>query len=428
MKVLIISHNPVSEQSSMGKTFLSLFSQFDSRQLCQLYIYPTIPSGKHCGSYYRVTDKEAVKGAFLRSRIGGEISEERISGDQAAYEHAGDESLYRNRKNKSATRRLLRDVVWKLAPWYNRGLREWLDKQQPTCIFVAPGVAEFIYDFSLRISRERGIPIVTYVCDEYYFVREPESPVDKLRLKRLRGKIDRLMAKTERLVVISQELNGEYSAHFGVNTRTLMTGSAFTPLEQVPRRDAPGAISYFGNVRSNRYISLGQIGSALDDLNRELGTNYRLKIYTSEKDRGILDHLTQFQSVQMCGFVTGKAFETALRGADVLVHVEAFDDESIDKVRHSVSTKIADSLASGVPLLAYGPEEVSSMKHLLRHDCAITATSARQLTEALRKAFTNEEARRGAVENALKTAREYHDSQRNSRELEGILRLLSKEQ
>jgi hypothetical protein len=30
MKVLIISHNPVSGQSNMGKTFLSLFSKFDS--------------------------------------------------------------------------------------------------------------------------------------------------------------------------------------------------------------------------------------------------------------------------------------------------------------------------------------------------------------------------------------------------------------
>ena len=44
MKVLIISHNPISNQSNMGKTFLSLFSQFDKEELCQLYIYPVIPN------------------------------------------------------------------------------------------------------------------------------------------------------------------------------------------------------------------------------------------------------------------------------------------------------------------------------------------------------------------------------------------------
>ena len=418
MKVLIISHNPVSEQSNMGKTFMTLFSQFDREELCQLYIYPTVPNGQHCTSYYRVTDKQAVKSLLTRKNIGGEVVAEET---QAAYEKAGDEALYRNKKNKSAARRLARDMVWRCAPWYNAGLKAWLDRQAPTCIFVAPGVAKFIYDFALRISAERKIPIVTYVCDEYYFVKEPASSLDRLRLTLLKKKIDKLMAKTSHLVAISRELEENYGKKFGLPVTRVMTGAAVEPAKDKETMQQPDAVCYFGNVRSNRYISLGQIGHALDKINEKQGTAYRLKIYTSEKDEQILAHLRQFQSVELCGFVSGAAFAETLSKAPLLLHTEAFDEENIDKVRNSVSTKIADSLASGIPLLAYGPEEVSSMKHLIRNHCALTAVSEAELPKMLQKAFGDKEARREVVKNALAVAEKYHDSVKNSKLLHKIL-------
>lgn len=422
MKVLIISHNPVSEQSNMGKTFMTLFSQFRQEELCQLYIYPTVPNAQYCRSYYRVTDKQAVKAVLSRKPIGGEVVAEP---SQTAYEKAGDEALYRNKKNKSALRRLARDAVWQCAPWYNEKLKTWLDRQAPTCIFVAPGVAKFIYDFALRISRERKIPIVTYVCDEYYFVKRPESALDRLRLRLLKKKIRQLMTQTDRLVAISRELEENYGKEFGLPVEVIMTGGAVESAREEQLAQAPDAICYFGNVRSNRYISLGQIGKALDEMNREKGTSYRLKIYTSEKDQQILEHLRQFSSVELCGFVTGAEFTETLSRAPLLLHTEAFDEESIDRVRNSVSTKIADSLASGIALLAYGPEEVSSMKHLIRNGCALTAVSPEELPRMLETAFTDANARQAVVKNALDTARQYHDSAKNSCRLYRVLQEVS---
>ncbi len=59
MKVLLLSHNPVTTYNNMGKTFLSLFSAFRPEELCQLYLYPAVPDTACCGSYYRFTDREA---------------------------------------------------------------------------------------------------------------------------------------------------------------------------------------------------------------------------------------------------------------------------------------------------------------------------------------------------------------------------------
>lgn len=421
MKVLIISHNPVSGQSNMGKTFLSLFAQFDREELCQLYIYPVIPNENRCASYYRITDKDALNSVVRLKKAGGEISADRITADQGLYEDAQDQAFYKSRKNKSALRRLLRDAMWAMAPWYTGQLKAWLERENPDCIFVAPGVAKFLYDFALRISRQRKIPIVTYICDEYYFVKKPAQRLDMLRLKLLQRKMEQLMRATGHLVVISEELKEAYSRHFGVDTTVIMTGAAVSSADDRMVCENPRNICYFGNIRCNRYMNLARIGRTLDEMNREYGTDYRLKIYTAEKDPQILGEFREIRSVEICGFVTGAEFDRAFRSADLLLHTEAFDEASMDFTQHSVSTKIADSLAAGIPMIAYGPGKISSMAHLLRHDCAIAAVSPDRLRGALETALTDKEARARVARNARIAAARYHDLGRNGKQLRDIL-------
>lgn len=43
-----------------------------------------------------------------------------------------------------------------------------------------------------------------------------------------------------------------------------------------------------------------------------------------------------------------------LREADIVLHVESFEQKSIDKVRYSLSTKVADCLQSGAFVLGIG--------------------------------------------------------------------------
>lgn len=421
MKILIIGHLPVATQNNMGITFLSLFSRFQRQELCQLYIYPAYPDVDRCASFYRVTDKEVLS-SFLKFRAPGkEVDKALIKPTQGLYEVASDESFYRSRKNKSALRRLLRDGMWKLSRWYSPALKQWLREQDPDCIFVAPGVAKFLYDIALKISKKHDIPIITYICDEYYFVNTPSELADKLRLRLLQGRIRKLMERSAHLVVICDELKKAYGEGFGVETTTLMTGSSTAVADRAKCAEAPRSVCYFGNIRCNRYLSLAQVGKTLQEINRERGTDYRLKIYSSEKDPEILETLQSVPTVELCGFVTGDAFREAFGRAELLLHVEAFDSQSIDYVRHSVSTKIADSLASGKPLLAYGPEEVSSMKHLCRHRCALIAHDPEALKQMLLTAFTDPEIAKETAQRALQTARCCHSSDQNGQQLQQIV-------
>ena len=316
--------------------------------------------------------------------------------------------------------RLIRDFVWKLSPWYSPKLKKWIEKEKPTHIFLAPGYAKFIYDIALRISKDYQLPIITYICDEYYFVSRPASLAERFRLSLLKKKMDTLMKKTSCLVAICDEIKVKYSEHFQVPATTIMTGADALPLQSENAKGTPNSISYFGNLGCNRFQSLCDVGRALESINRRQGTSFTLKIYTNEKDSKILGMLSEISTTCLCGFVTGDAFQKAVSNSDLLIHVEAFDQESIDLVKHSVSTKIADSLACGIPFLAYGPDAVSSMKHLIRHDCALISTSKETLESMLETAFFQSEERDRVVRNALQTSTEYHNKQKNSANLRSV--------
>ena len=320
----------------------------------------------------------------------------------------------------------MRDAMWKFSPWYGSDLKKWLDQEKPNCIFVAPGVAKFMYNIALKISKQCGIPIVTYICDEYYFVRKPSQWLDRLRLALLQRKIERLMACTRHLVVISEELKEAYASKFGVDATTLMTGAACLSEKKLEPTKNPTNICYFGNIRCNRFVSLREIGRELESINEEKGTDYKLKVYTAEKDPQILAQLEGVSAIELCGFVSGTAYQQAFAEAHLLLHTEAFDESSIDFTQHSISTKIAESLASGIPLLAYGPDSLSSMKHLLRHKCSLTATSKEELRSMLLTALENPKAREIVTTQAIKVAEQMHDSRRNSEMLRQILMDISK--
>lgn len=422
MKVLIISHNAISTTNNMGKTLQSLFSEFNKEELCQLFIHPMLPDIDICSSYYCISDEEVLHSMFFGKKPGHVLDKESVFEQQKNVKNFSSDTYENARKNNtSSMKRLLRDFMWKLSKWDNQYLEQWLKTEKPTCIFLAPGYAKFIYDIALAISEKLNIPIITYICDDYYFLKEPKRFLDKLQLKLLQKKTDELFQKTVHLIAICEEIKTTYVNKFGTEATVIMTGSDFEVENDIKIKSNPTSLSYFGNIRCNRNISLAEVGRALDEINQQEHTEYKLKIYTSEKDSNILSVLDGIESVQMCEFVIGDEFRKAFKSADVLLHVEAFDEESMDLVKNSISTKIADCLGSGIPFVAYGPEGVASIKHLLRCECALIATKREDLKKSILVALKDREKIVRVVEKANKTAIKYHGKKQQSLKLKKIL-------
>ena len=283
MKVLLLSHNPVTTYNNMGKTFLSLFSAFRPEELCQLFLYPAVPDTACCGSYYRFTDREALHSIWDRHAVGGEISSDPACHDKFTSEK--EERTYRSPRSRSEPMRLARDLIWQLSRWDHPGLKAWLDRERPDVLFVAPGKQELLYDIALTLARERHIPIVSYICDDFYFLQGQNAFWAKLRQKRLRRKIAALLQETALTVTICPELAARYHESFGAEVTDVMTCPPFAvhPYTE-PGRDAlHRCLTYMGNLGCGRGQPLLELGQTLDALNRQEGTDFTLEIYTDHK-------------------------------------------------------------------------------------------------------------------------------------------------
>ena len=416
MKLLIISHMPFLSYDAMGKTFCSLFSSFKRCELCQLYIYPSIPDVDRCESVYRITDRDVLKGLFKKN-LGKVIDESEIGkAGNELFKSAEEKKILKTTKNKRPFRRLMRDVMWKISHWYSKNLVDWINKEKPTIIFIAPGTARFLYDMALKISKKFSLPIVTYICDDYYFVKNNGSFLRRVQVRLLKKKTEKLIARTGMIISICEEIKRNYENEFNVSCKTLMTGASFCvdDAEKYYREEKhdDNALVYLGNIRYNRFKSLVQIGQSLDRVNEDHGTDYKLKIYTSDKNDEIIKCLESVKSIKILGFISGEEFLQTLCSAEVLVHTESFDEEMIDLVKNSISTKIADSLASGRKFLAYGPKGIASIDYLNDNGLAFVATKESELEDVVYKSLTEDG--HAIIDRARKFAKQNHDSQKNS--------------
>ena len=421
MKVLIVSHNPFSTYQSMGKTFMSLFSQFEKKELCQLYIYPTIPDIDVCNSYYRITDKDVLKSYFHFGKV---LSREIKSNEiditvHEKFENKKDEKLYSREKNYFTM--LGRDLMWKFSKYYNVSLRKWISKEKPTCIFLAPGEAKFIYDLAMKISYEYKIPIITYICDEFYFVKRPKKLLGRIQLQLLQNKINKLMKNTKEIITICDELKRQYSEKFHVPAITIMTGTSFQIAAEPKKTNKIDSITYLGNLAYKRDESILELGKELDNLRKNHGIECKLKLYTGSLDEKMKEAIKNSNSIEYCGYVTGEEFARVFHDAQMLLHVESFDENCIDRVKNSISTKIADSLASGIPLLAYGPSNIASISYLKKNECAYVITQKEFLEEKLKQVLLDEKKRIEIKKKGLLVAKKNHDSIVNSNTIKDII-------
>ncbi len=167
-------------------------------------------------------------------------------------------------------------------------------------------------------------------------------------------------------------------------------------------------VSYIGNLGLNRWKPLVEIGLAL----KRMGLF--LDIYSGETRKKVLAQLNNSNGIRFHGAIPANKVGEIMDSSTLLVHVESMDKTMRERTRYSMSTKIAESLGSGVCLFAYGPSDVSSIEYLVENEVACVVTRKEDLEVRLGEILSNSTLRQKYVQNALKLARVRHDYATNS--------------
>ena len=178
-----------------------------------------------------------------------------------------------------------------------------------------------------------------------------------------------------------------------------------------PARTGPLRLLYVGGLHLERWKVLDCLGEALAQLRLD-GVQVSLSIYAPAGD--VLEYkerLARRGISQVVGTLAASDVQATLATADVLVHVESFDEDIARFTRLSLSTKLPEYLASGRPLLGIGPQALASMTYI--RECGaglvVTEPGADAMMATVRRLARDPDLRAALGEAGWNAARSRHD-------------------
>lgn len=423
-KVLLVSHNVLSQTTNNGRTMSGFFKGWPVDNLAELYLNPEIPDSHICERYYRISDIDVLKSIVKLKRPGKRLTaddiQENITNNRTINEEQ--ENLYNLGRKRKPYMYVMRNMMWGLNTWNTKDLNVWIDEFKPEVLVYVAGSFAYSYKIALYIAKSRKLPLVVYFSDDYYITYlKSFSPLYWLNRLHFKTVTKRVFKYLSDYICICDVMARDYSKVFKKKGQVLMTSTDFKASE-VEKVDGIFVISFLGNVNFNRWKGLVEIGRIVKKLNAE-GHNIEFSIYSQENAKDIIEQFTLENGIHFRGKISFQEVREVINKSHLLLHVESFDYISRIKTRYSISTKIPDSLASGRCLFAYGPPEVASIKYLSDNDCACVVTEPNRLEASLRNIMENELLRSRYIEKAKQVAYENHNIVKNTTRFKKILQI-----
>lgn len=401
-RTLVISNAAFSKTTSNGRTLERLFDGYDKDSLAQFYTYGE-PDFEFCDNYYHVSDRDALK-SLIKLNINGQINDS-IAPTQADL----NPSDLNKKRQKTPLDLLIRECVWEIGHWDNKILKKWIDSFNPEqiCVFVANNI--FLLELATKLAAKREMPIYVYSTEAYYFMDFNYLKVGpdflfKLHWSLLRKSYKAMSKYVNKGYFNSNLLADTYSKEFGYACSCIMNDSeinyqknyAVKPIEET-------RVSYLGNLGIMRHKALIEIATELQKIDRRL----KLDVYGKIPNENVRGELEACQGINYKGMIPYDEVVEVIHASSLLVHAEYNSPQMNRELKYGFSTKIADSIASGTPLLMYASDELISTKFLCEEQCAFVAQNRKMLAETLLKALFDEVSRKNVAEKAINTSSKY---------------------
>lgn len=351
--MLLIAPGAMSAHAGGGVTMNNLFRGWPAEQIAQIYNYgERTRDDSVCQKFYKIPplqrplallEGRPLFGAGFPSRVARRLNAGRWLGIDRSFQEA-----------IQFARGFAPDVI------YARPM----DKPTSSWWFAA------------GTSRLLGIPYVTHIMDDWpaRFHDDAAAPAEHLPWKsritlraqsnRLNRLLGRLVDNAAANIAISPEMAAAFGERYGRpfvafhNTVDAATWKASrkAPLAGRPGHDRPFVVRYIGAVVKEKELdSLKDIARAVTAMS-QTGVKVRFDIHCGPAWNQIVDEeLVRSPSVARGDFLSQSDLPMKLSRADLLVLPINFDEVSTRYVGYSMQTKGPEYMASGTPILAYGP-------------------------------------------------------------------------
>ena len=358
MRILFITKYAWDDKLAGGNTLSNLFSSWPNTEYFTIYCREALPNNKCCSEYYSISPINILKNIFTPQKIGKRFT---LSGNEVNNVTAKTEDALKSasKKHKFAFE-LIHDLMYASKIWLNKKLKRFIAESNPDIVFCFGVPDAFTYQMVKYVKKHLTSPIVAYYVDDHYNNNAFNwNVLHRIGRKRLKG----IALMADKRYAISQMMCDEYAKEmnheFSLLVKGCVTREVRTHVNSTLR------FVYAGNLLYRRDHILADIVSTLKEINAEESNRTRLDIYTSSPvNEGMYQRLCVAGVSEIHSAKPYEVVMEIMHNSDVVLFVESFDQEQINTVRLSFSTKITDCLQSGAKVLAVGPSEIASIDYL----------------------------------------------------------------
>ncbi len=400
-KILIISNNPLSYTYNNGKTILSYFDCLDSKYISQLYFsfqYPEV-NDYH---YFQITDYDVIKGRIYQNLRGREKFENNISSQNkmSIKKYVGRNYLFL----------IIRELIW-FNSWKSNKLDKWLNDHKPDVIFFVAGDTGFAYNICNYIVKKFNCKLAVYITDDYIIERKKETILQRIYRIYIYKKLKQCLKNANLLITVSPIMKQVYKEKFNWDSIIAVNMSDNLYEEQCrEKKDDIIHFAYSGSLYYGRNKTLELLAKSIEIFNEKYKIKSCLDIYTFSND---FNDLFNLPYVYYKGALNQIQLKKELNRIDILVFVESFDIEQIEKTRLSLSTKVPEYLSLKKPILTIGPEGIGSIEYL--KDVSFYINSIDNLTEKIIKFIDNRNIQKILTDKAYNKYIKYHNKKKNQK-------------
>lgn len=360
MKILVFSNSEWDNTNSLGNTLSNFFEGeiWKNDEFYNIYMRNSLPNNNVCQNYYRMSLIDMIKHYFNKENIGYEFI---YTNDYNTNNINRSEKRIINFIHKFSIKWIysFADYIYNKKKWINNKFINYIKSIDPDIFF------SFLSDVSMLdpmiefMKNNTNAKIILFIADDVY----GSYKTNKNR-KMLESKFKNIISNADRVYTISDEMAIEYNKLFHKPMFILRKGCSFD-FKVKSKVNNPIRFVYAGNLLYGRIDTLSKIAMAIDENNKLNDKKAILEIFTPAI---ISDDIRAKLEIDGSSIIKGKRsyseIKKIMNDADYNLHVESFDDEQINLVRYSFSTKIIDCLQSGSSIFAIGPEKISSIKYI----------------------------------------------------------------
>ena len=412
-RVLIISNDCISNVTSNGRTLRNFLQGWDRDKLAQFCIHNVFPDFETCSQYFCVSDQDALRAFKTGKSASGEmiLAKEHNTGAQTGH----------NKRN--ALTMMIRNLVWDSMRWAGENFFRWVDTFAPELILLQAGDCSFMLKLARKLSVRYHIPLVIYNSEAYYFKDFDyfcSNGIEKffypMFLKQFRFQFRKTIQQADMSIYCCDKLKNDYDTEFELPSTVIYTATQMKPL---PKKHCGKSltVSYLGNLGVGRHEGLIEIANAL----QMISPDYYLDVYGKIPNSYVEEAFKQCEGIRYKGFVNYDEVIRIQQTSDILVHTENFSEFYRKDLKYAFSTKIADSMASGVCFVLYAPAEMACAEYLTDNSAAHLIDSKEKLLPVLKKLIEDEEERSKYLQNAQDLVKRNHNSEINAKRFKELL-------